>query len=720
MRRIFGISVTMILMAYVMASLLTLLITTTSVSAQIPGVPPGTPRGDVYIAENHAGRYTDPYMFNPFVPGVLVGYGLSQLGGNFLFYFDTTTGEWIPWVAATYPEYSMDFKTMKVYIRRGVTWSDGVPYTADDLVFQINLIKGNSRLSWHATVVAWVEDVYKEDDYTVVFKLKKPNPRFHYFLTAQIGMQLLAKHVWEKVEDPLAFKNYPPLTLGPAILKDVDPGGNWFLWERNENWWATKKYGWKMAPKYVLFIHYGPDDKEALAMMKHELESVRTWLPEVFEIVYKDPEMPKWLGGFYGKGAPYAWPYDACMKGPVFNVLRWPYNITEVRRALAFAIDIREIIEAFTGIDGSKPVVSPLPIIPRPATVKAYFKPLEPELIKLGYDPEVGWWKYDPTTAENLLKSAGFTKGADGKWRLPDGTPWTIKIMTFAEVELESQRLAYLVAEQWRRFGVEVTVEPTEWAVYSPRLMAAEWEVATYFPGCNFLPVDLGDIINRWHSKYGVPENPGLGWLYYSNFALYKFDKRPELDAILEELEMTHPDDPKAAELARKALLIWAEQLPWPQFFPVPFYTLNDRYVWEGFPEYPANYYTDPVYWWPHFTFIVLNIRPTGNVPTSEAFTPPRPQLRLPHEIPIKIEITKTETTTVTTTAAAATVTVTTTSTTISTTTRTEISTTTAISTVTSEVAVPTMDVASVAGAGIVALIIGVAVGWFVGSKRKT
>ncbi|MBS7633950.1 hypothetical protein KEJ34_00375 [Candidatus Bathyarchaeota archaeon] len=276
--------------------------------------------------------------------------------------------------------------------------------------------------------------------------------------------------------------------------------------------------------------------------------------------------------------------------------------------------------------------------------------------------------------------------------------------MTFAEVELESQRLAYLVAEQWRRFGVDVVVEPTEWAVFSPKLMAAEFEVVTYFPGCNFLPIDLGDIINRWHSKYGVPENPGLGWLYYSNFALYNFDKRAELDAILEELEMTHPDDPKAAELARRALLIWAEQLPWPQFLPVPFYTLNDRYVWDGFPEYPANYYSDPVYWWPHFVFIVLNIRPTGNVPTKDAFTPPRPQLRLPHEIPVKIEVTKTETTTTTVT-----------------TTKTEAAeTVTATLTTTREVAVPTVDVASVAGAGIVALIVGVAAGWFIGSRKKT
>jgi hypothetical protein len=68
--------------------------------------------------------------------------------------------------------------------------------------------------------------------------------------------------------------------------------------------------------------------------------------------------------------------------------------------------------------------------------------------------------------------------------------------------------------------------------------------------------------------------------------------------------------------------------MPWPQFFPVPFYTLNNRYCWEGFPEYPKNYYNDPVYWWPHFQIILLQLKPTGRCPMKEAYTPTKfPQI---------------------------------------------------------------------------------------------
>ena len=48
-------------------------------------------------------------------------------------------------------------------------------------------------------------------------------------------------------------------------------------------------------------------------------------------------------------------------------------------------------------------------------------------------DPEavwgIGWWKYDPQKAEDLLLKNGFSKDQNGKWLLPDGTPWNISII---------------------------------------------------------------------------------------------------------------------------------------------------------------------------------------------------------------------------------------------------------------------------------------------------
>ncbi|MCS7113637.1 MAG: hypothetical protein NZ955_06770, partial [Candidatus Bathyarchaeota archaeon] len=67
----------------------------------------------------------------------------------------------------------------------------------------------------------------------------------------------------------------------------------------------------------------------------------------------------------------------------------------------------------------------------------------------------------------------------------------------------------------------------------------------------------------------------------------------------------------------------WAEYKPWAGFFPTPFWTLQDTYVWECWPSYPEAYYMDPVNWWAQQMFVVLRLYPTGRVPYRDAL--PRP-----------------------------------------------------------------------------------------------
>ncbi len=47
------------------------------------------------------------------------------------------TGEWINALVAEEPEYNEDFTKMTIKIREGIYWSDGIPFTADDVVFTV-------------------------------------------------------------------------------------------------------------------------------------------------------------------------------------------------------------------------------------------------------------------------------------------------------------------------------------------------------------------------------------------------------------------------------------------------------------------------------------------------------------------------------------------------------------------------------------------------------
>ena len=420
------------------------------------------------------------------------------------------------------------------------------------------------------------------------------------------GWWIVPKHVWEG-KDPVSFKFYPPLSIGPYNLDAVDPAGNWFLWKRQENWWATKVFGYKPAPRYVLYINQGPDEKKALAMIRHELEALRTLLPESVEVVIKgNPYVIGWR-----RTPPYAWPFDACIKGVAFNNLRYPFNITEVRVALSHAIDFPALYEAFKGVDGSYPTTSVLPVIRTPVVDDLYYKPIKDKLVALGMDPKTLFWTYDTAKAETILTDVGFTRGADGKWRLPSGEPWVIHLITTAGFEMESQRIGFLVSDHWRKFGIDVVTEPLEAGVWSPRVSKGEYEVATTWPGCSLL-IDETPHIQGWNSKYFDPLAAGTGWANYS------FPRRAELNSIIDQMEATSPmDREKVIDLGRQALLIWAEQRPWVGLFPTPFWTLQDTYNWEGWATYPENYYMDPVSWWAQHMFIIIKLYPTGRSPTT-------------------------------------------------------------------------------------------------------
>ena len=50
-------------------------------------------------------------------------------------------------VATTKPKYNSDFTTMDVSVRDGLYWSDGVPFSVEDLIYTVETIKGNSKLN---------------------------------------------------------------------------------------------------------------------------------------------------------------------------------------------------------------------------------------------------------------------------------------------------------------------------------------------------------------------------------------------------------------------------------------------------------------------------------------------------------------------------------------------------------------------------------------------
>jgi peptide/nickel transport system substrate-binding protein len=140
------------------------------------------PRNEILIAENPEGTVADPSNFNLWVPhpgGTSTG--LQQLCMDTLWYIDPDFGlngqVWDNSLAADKPEYNADFTEMTVKLREGIGWSDGVEFTADDVVYTVEAQMADPAgfANNGPRFVANVESVTAPDKYTVVFKLKVPS-----------------------------------------------------------------------------------------------------------------------------------------------------------------------------------------------------------------------------------------------------------------------------------------------------------------------------------------------------------------------------------------------------------------------------------------------------------------------------------------------------------------------------------------------------------------
>lgn len=603
------------------------------VSAQAIRLP-NVPREELLIVDLLVGRVSNPTVFNPYRVGTILEDGLHNLALDSLWDINTVTGEWTNVLAAAPPEPLDDtYKTWEITLREGIAWSDGEPFTAEDVIFTFDMLTTNEELPGYGFWSDFVQEAVAEGDYTVKLTLKRPYAKLQTQLGVVVfgnGFRPIPKHIWES-ENPATFDNYPPVGVGPYTLEQVDPQGYWFLWKKRPDWQQSTvgQVVGEPKPNYVLFVAYGPEERRVLAGIQHQLDVFTDITPESWDVLRaRNPAAQTFDPNF-----PYAWMDDPCERGMTFNLSRPPFDQKEVRWALTLATNIQEVSMAtFSGMLR----MSPLHIPPIGVFKDDYFGALEPWLtdfaLEDGYkpfdpnaavsmsetlnaqgkevpsDPEaakdlfgIGWWKYDPDQATKLLESVGFSKEG-GRWLKPDGSPWTITIVAPSNFEVQSSRLAYAVADSWRNFGVEVNVQAVESGQFWTIWPTGNYDAGSYWPGCGQIP-DIWSFVNGFNKKYVVPtgEAPPANQIRWTN---------DEISRIGEEMEGLLPSDPKTIELGREALKVFVEEMPYIPMVGTSKFVPVDTTYWTGWPSID-NHYDNPVWWWSGFKYILPHIEST-------------------------------------------------------------------------------------------------------------
>ena len=230
-------------------------------------------REDTVIFDIDESSVPNPTNFNYLVPGTNQNQGAHQVLWEPLFILNYETGNIDPWLGLSFTANdAQDVWTLN--LRDGVLWSDGEPFTADDVVFTIQMLLDDSTatLADAASMQQWVSSVKKIDDLTVEFDLLAPNPRFQLdYFSVRIwgGINIQPKHVWEG-KDPFTFTNYDPdkgWPIGTGPYKLVTAAPTQFVWDRRDDWWgATTGFHRLPEPKRLIWQISGSEENKALLM----------------------------------------------------------------------------------------------------------------------------------------------------------------------------------------------------------------------------------------------------------------------------------------------------------------------------------------------------------------------------------------------------------------------------------------------------------------------
>ncbi|WEJ34762.1 ABC transporter substrate-binding protein [Devosia sp. SD17-2] len=624
-----------------MTSAVGALTTTTAFAQAMTDV--GTPRSETLIVQTFDGRAANPSAQNP-LNSYAIWRGFRELGWGYLWEMDTATGVSYPEMADGFPEVLNEENTQfRIKIREGITWSDGVEFTTDDIIFSLDTaFKYRDKLTNVASAVVYIKSYKKIDDYT--FELETVNPS--YDLTTRFGVYTwgtpfnwVPKHVFEPLGDEVVtFQNAPAVTLGPYKIKEFDPNGFWQLWELREDW-QNSSWGnlGEPKPKYILYKDFGAEETRALAFVQNQYDVDTFMSPDSIDAAKaRNPKVETFSATF-----PYHDMNDACSYGVYINQQRAPYDMPEVRWALALSLNLSQVgISAMSG--QFKAAALPLPDTPitgpifydanlealKNLTIGDGYKPFDTEfstklvetLAAQGIDQSllptgdavnegfgVGWWKHDPAEAEKLLASVGMKKGSDGFYTLPDGSPWMIEFVIPGDWNKVLQRLGFSIADSWRQAGFNVNARQVDNGEFTTvQNTNARNELAINWSNtCVYNANWLGNW-NQFRESNIKPADstdPLSG-----NYARIT---DPKVLALVDEGAALPLDDPKFVENGQNIALQIASEMQIINLMNIPTTIPTNSTYWTNFPK-QDNFYAAPYTWWSSFKKAVVSIEPTG------------------------------------------------------------------------------------------------------------
>jgi peptide/nickel transport system substrate-binding protein len=561
-----------ILASVLMAGLLSIASCTRSEPAAPTGAPnppfQGDPPQEAYLYKGETGSYggtmvlglqTDIGTFNVIratddITAGLLWYHIYRTPIDFLNGGDPP--DYDPGLCTKW-ESSPDAKQWTFYLRKGVRWSDGAPFTVDDVLFTYDVIRDEKvENALRDVFIEGREEngqpIYPEfvklDDHTFQFNLHSSNGGF---LDAVFNLYLIPKHKWEQSWREGTFNEKMKISDDPKDVVGLGPfrvveyvSGQRAVLERNPHFWKVDSKGQRLPYlDRVVFVISKDWNTTQSKFTAGELDVMSRVRAEDFALTKRieGPDVKvedigvsldtQWLtfNQNTGKNPKTGKPFVEGWKLKLFRDQRF-------RQAISYGLD-REGLANTVYVGRAVPLYS-------------FVSPSD----RYWYTDDIMKYPYDPARARQMLADIGL-KDTNGDGFLEDAEGHTIEITINTNTgNSQRENSAGFVAKNLQDIGIKAAAAPVALQVIAEKLQA------------NF---DFDAILLGWGS--GVPPGPinSKNILLSSGLqhVCFPSQKRPSTEWEARVDDLVHKLSQSADQSERKRMYaeiqrIWSEQLP--------------------------------------------------------------------------------------------------------------------------------------------------------------
>ena len=477
----------------------------------------------------------------------------------------TTLGTVEPNVAKGY-DVSEDATVYTIYLREGMKWSDGEPFTAEDCVWFYNSIclnKVDSKgvRNCHKDSNGNPAVVEKVDDYTFTVTFGTPKYDFIEALTVDLKWHYAPKHIFEKMVDAIIagdsetalaeakaitgrdfedtgkagkellyyFWNYPGIpTLNPYVLSTEEGKNNvkgeYYEYIRNPYYWKVDVKGQQLPYiDKIVGVTVSNVDQELLLLLDGSVDFQTVSMESIETILASETEINiyEWTGADWADVGTQVH-FNLGIADANLNAL---FNNADFRQALSIAVDREEFAGLYSDgwLEGGQAA---------------------PQKGQLGYSEEWAskWTEYDVEKAKTLLAGCGLVMGDDGWWNFADGTDFILNMVSVADSG--AGETYKILKPYYDAIGIESTHREYDRSIVDNDLLAGTIE-------CMLYPVTgIGDISIALKPNSMVPG-------YATNVAWYgTMTKETATGDLLKLIELKEELDKTSGAAEREAIAL--------------------------------------------------------------------------------------------------------------------------------------------------------------------